>query len=114
MSARFVYKILTEADWQSAQATGVTSTAADRADGYVHLSSAAQIPGTLARHFAGCGTLRLLRFVSSELQGLRWEPGRAGENFPHVYGELRVADADRHWTLEARPDGSMSLPEPLQ
>ena len=45
-----VYKILNAADWQVAEERGVTRTALDEGDGYVHLSTRTQVAETLALH----------------------------------------------------------------
>jgi uncharacterized protein (DUF952 family) len=65
----------------------------DARDGYVHLSAAAQVRGTLARHFAGQGELLLLVLPLGRLpaSALRWEAARSGELFPHLYAELTTA-----------------------
>lgn len=61
----------------------------DRTDGYIHLSTAGQLPGTLAKHYPGRRDLLLLWLPATELdRGLRWEPSRGGELFPHLYGVL--------------------------
>lgn len=56
----------------------------------MHLSAAAQVRGTLARHFAGQGELLLLVLRRERLPAgaLRWEAARSGELFPHLYAEL--------------------------
>ncbi|MFN7056942.1 DUF952 domain-containing protein [Hyphomonas sp.] len=106
-----VYKLLTAAEWQEAEAIGVTATALDTADGYVHLSAAGQLAETARRHFAGKGSVRLLRFDASALDHLRWEASRNGELFPHVYGPLRVSDAELSVWLDPGPDGVLLIPE---
>lgn len=111
MSSEPVYKLLTEAEWQSAESAGQTCTALDEADGYVHLSSRAQLAETAARYFAGRGRIRLLRFHSRDLDPLRWEPARGGILFPHLYANLRVAEADFACWLEPAADGSPVVPE---
>lgn len=65
----------------------------DARDGYVHLSAAAQIRGTLARHFAGQAELLLLVLPRERLPAgaLRWEAARSGELFPHLYAPLTPA-----------------------
>ena len=84
-----VYKILSGPEWRAAEAAGVfTGSAADRRDGFIHLSTARQLPGTAARHFAGQTDLLLIGFREGELAALRWEPSRGGELFPHVYGTI--------------------------
>ena len=48
-----VYKVLRAAEWAELEAAGESAGApADRADGFVHLSTAGQLAETLARHFA--------------------------------------------------------------
>lgn len=111
MQSAAVYKLLTEQDWLAAEAAGQTASAVDLADGYVHLSTRAQLAGTLERHFAGKGRLRLLRFDSAALSPLRWEASRGGDLFPHLYGPLEIAHADAAWWLEPDADGAIFLPE---
>jgi len=87
-----IFKIATAAQWTAAQATGVFEGApVDRADGYIHFSTEAQLAETLAKHFAGQRDLVILA-VESEALGaaLRWEPSRGGQLFPHLYGTLPV------------------------
>ena len=56
-----IYKIFRAGEWAELEAAGETPGApVDRADGYVHFSTAAQLAGTLARHFAGERGLWLL------------------------------------------------------
>ena len=108
-----VYKLLTEEDWRAAEAAGHTVTALDIADGYVHLSTRAQLPETAARYFVGKGRVRLLRFDSAALPPLRWEPSRGGDLFPHLYAPLEIARAQSAWWLEPGTDGAPILPEDI-
>ena len=89
-----IYKIFRPAEWAELQAKGATAGAPiDRADGFVHFSTAAQLPVTLARHFAGEDGLTLLACDSDALgTGLRWEISRGGDDFPHLYRYLRLDD----------------------
>lgn len=101
-----IYKIFRPAEWADLQARGATAGApVDRADGYVHFSTAAQLPVTLARHFAGEDGLTLLACDSDALgTDLRWEISRGGEDFPHLYRSLRLEDVlwTRPLTLTAQ------------
>jgi len=89
-----IYKILRPAEWAELQATASSAgSPADRADGYVHFSTAEQLAGTLAHHFAGETGLLLLAVDADACGGdLRWEPSRAGARFPHLYRQLALAD----------------------
>ena len=111
-----VYKILPARDWERALAAGVYGgSAADMADGFIHLSTAAQTPETAAKHFAGQPGLVLLELETVALgSSLAWEPSRGGELFPHLYGVLQVSAV-----LEAHPfplgeDGVPAAAEPLR
>jgi len=89
-----IYKVLRPAEWAELEAAGETAgSAADRADGFVHFSTAGQLPGTLARHFAGETGLMLLA-VDAAAAGpaLRWEPSRGGLLFPHLHRGLTRAE----------------------
>lgn len=107
----YVYKLLTGADWQAASGMGVTCTEIDEQDGYVHLSSRAQVAETARLHFAGAEGVRLLRFAVADLPPLEWEVSRGGQLFPHLYGPLEVSLADAVWHLLPGPDGQFRFPE---
>lgn len=111
-----VYKIASAREWEHAMSAGVyAGSAADVADGFIHLSTAEQTPGTAAKHFAGQAGLLLLELETTALgSSLVWEPSRGGELFPHLYGVLPVAAV-----LEAHPfplgrDGVPAAAEPLR
>ena len=111
MQTDAVYKLLTEEDWRAAEAAGHTATALDVADGYVHLSTRAQLAETARRHFSGQGRVMLLKFAPDALPPLRWEASRGGDLFPHLYAPLTIADAERRWWLEPGADEAPCLPE---
>ncbi|WP_258869658.1 DUF952 domain-containing protein [Paracoccus thiocyanatus] len=101
-----VYKIFRTSEFQALQQQGRSDGApVDLADGYVHLSTAAQLPETLARHFAGEAGLHLLALDAGALPELRWEPSRGGDLFPHLYRELRMADVIWSRPLPLGPAG---------
>ena len=88
-----VYKIVAAEEWAAAQAAGVfTGASADRADGFIHFSTAEQALETATKWFAGRGDL-ILAAIHAEALGknLRWEPSRGGALFPHLYGPLPMS-----------------------
>src|SRR3712207_1696845 len=108
-----IYKICPQALWQEAEAAGRFEGApVDRADGYIHFSTAAQVRETAAKHFAGQDDLVLVA-VEAEALGasLRHEPSRAGELFPHLYGVLSVASVRWVRPLPLGPDGRHVFPD---
>ena len=78
-------------------------------EGFVHLSFAAQLPGTLAAHFAGVERAWLVEVELADAAALRQEPSRGGALFPHLYRPLALAELARHWEL-SRADGALSPP----
>lgn len=88
-----VYKLLTRAEWSAAEAKGLfEGSAVDLADGFIHFSTAAQAPETGRRYFSGMTDLVIVGFEDEALgAGLKWEPSRGGDLFPHLYGPLPTA-----------------------
>lgn len=108
-----IYKICERAAWRDAETAGVYGGSdADRRDGFIHFSTAAQLDGTAAKHFAGQTDLMLIAVKGDTLgAALKWEPSRGGELFPHLYGELSLHSVN--W-VKALPDeiaGRRTLPE---
>lgn len=88
-----IYKIFRPEEWAALQSTGHTLGAPiDLTDGYIHFSSASQVIETAAKHFAGAGDLKLAAVESDGLDGLRWEPSRGGQDFPHLYRALHLSE----------------------
>ncbi|MEO7222703.1 MAG: DUF952 domain-containing protein [Devosia sp.] len=43
--------------------------------------------------------------------GLRWEPSRGGQLFPHLYGDLMISAVGQYATVSVDADGGVILPE---
>jgi len=86
-------KILTADQWRQFQCDGVFAGApVDLADGYIHLSTAAQVAETAQKHFAGQAGLFLATIDLAVLgDAIVWEPSRGGQLFPHCYGVLPIS-----------------------
>jgi uncharacterized protein (DUF952 family) len=87
-----IYKILPRADWDAARAIGrFEGSPVDYLDGFIHFSTAKQAQETARKYFSGVADLVVLEVESDELIiGLKWEPSRGGDLFPHLYGALSV------------------------
>jgi uncharacterized protein (DUF952 family) len=87
-----VIKLLRAAEWAAFQQDGVFAGSADDVrDGYIHLSTPEQTPGTLAKWFAGdAGVVALTLDADALGDALRWEASRGGALFPHLYRALRL------------------------
>jgi uncharacterized protein (DUF952 family) len=90
-----IYKIVPAVLWREAEEMGaLNGTPADRADGFLHFSTAAQIRETAERYFAGQDGLVLIAADKDRLgEALRFEPSRGGALFPHLYGLLPLEAA---------------------
>lgn len=106
-----VYKLLPRQDWETALREGEwPGSPDDLRDGYVHLSTAGQLPGTLAKHFAAVDDLALVAFDPASLgAALRWERSRDGARFPHLYAPLPAARG-RLVAWRARAGGDWQWP----
>ena len=82
-SEKYAYKI-----GESFPSTGqLPVSELDRKDGFLHMSTAAQVPATVGRFFRHTNTIELLKVPIERLDGdgrLRWEASRSHGVFPHV------------------------------
>ena len=108
-----IYKICSASAWREAERQGVyRGSADDLSDGFIHFSTAQQLEATVARHFAGQTGLFLIAIETDALgEELRWERGRDGALFPHLYGELDLAAVVSIMDLPMRSDGTHVIPE---
>lgn len=102
-----IYKIFRAAEWHHLLDNGTTLGApVDLADGFIHFSTAEQLPTTAAKHFTRETGLTLLAVQDAPLgDDLKWEPSRGGALFPHLYRPLNMTDIDWHRPLPLGPDG---------
>ena len=108
----FVYKIVSRAAFDSAAAEGIfPQMPIDLRDGYIHMSTAAQLAETLKLHFAGHSDLVVFAVPTAAFAGLRWESSRGGQLFPHGYGQLTRDLIGRQATIAVTVDGGVTLPE---
>jgi len=100
-----IFKIATAADWAAAEHAGrFDGSAHDKADGFIHFSTASQLAETLARYYAGVNDILLIAVDDAQLgAALKWEhaPSR-GEDFPHLYGPLPLLAV--RWARPIRRD----------
>ena len=109
-----VYKIVAADEWREAEAAGVfVGAAIDRADGFIHFSTAEQAPETAAKWFAGREDLTLAA-VDAEALGsdLRWEPSRGGALFPHLYAPLPMSAVVWSRPLKLGPERAPFVRDP--
>lgn len=90
---QLIYHMCLRPEWELAVRSGVYGgSSQDRADGFIHFSTASQLPQSARRHRAGQKDLVLLTVDGNTLgAALRWEVSRGGALFPHLYGTLPVS-----------------------
>jgi uncharacterized protein (DUF952 family) len=112
MQDALAYKILLPGEWAALRREGSFAGApVDVADGFIHMSTAAQLEETLRKHFAGIEALYIAAVDVAALGPLiRWEPSRGGALFPHLYGTLPLDAVVAHGKLARHEDGSVRLP----
>lgn len=109
-----VFHLTTPAAWAAAQQTGALEPPGFADEGFVHCSALDQLVGTIERHFEGTDELVILELdLAAVDDDLRWEEGRPGEDFPHLYRPLRTRDVVDTFTWARTDDGSVALPSGL-
>lgn len=112
MQTPTAYKVLT-ADQMALLEHDACFTGApiDLADGYIHLSTEAQLTETVDKHFAGQSDLWVAA-VDLEAMGdaVTWEASRGGQLFPHLYAPLPLSAVVAYSPLERDETGQVKLP----
>ncbi|MCW1383498.1 DUF952 domain-containing protein [Novosphingobium sp. KCTC 2891] len=106
------YKVLTAPQMVELEEAGTFKGApVDLADGYIHLSTAAQLAETVDKHFAGQDDLHIVT-VDLDVLGdaVKWEPSRGGQLFPHIYADLPLNAAIAYGPLRRDENGAIVLP----
>ena len=107
------YKVLTAAQLAALETEGRFAGAPiDLADGYIHLSTAAQLTETADKHFVDVAELAVVAvdLTVYAADAVRWEPSRGGQLFPHLYAPLLLETVIAYGPLHRAADGSVKLP----
>ena len=96
MKPRTIFHITTQPAWDEAQEAGSYSDDSLLREGFIHCSTAEQLPHTAERVFPGRQDLIALAIDPSMLRAeVRYEKSEEGEEFPHIYGAIPVAAVTR-------------------
>lgn len=108
-----IYHMCRREEWDAAEARGFyRGSSQDRADGFIHFSTAGQVEESAAKHRAGQDGLVLLVVETKSLGDvLKWEKSRGGALFPHLYGDLPASAVTAVHALPIGPDGRHVFPE---
>jgi len=110
-----LYHVCPRQAWEAAQLAGVYDGGRGSGpDGFIHLSTGAQVIESAAIHFAGATDLLLLTIEAGALgPALHWEASRGGALFPHLYGDLPLAAVLTADPLPLSADGRHVFPAAL-
>ena len=101
---KYVYKVLTQGEWEKACMDGYINTVLDEIDGFVHFSLAKQLALTIRSYFDQYETLVLLKIETDKLcDKLVYEESGSNDRdgkFPHLYGKLTMEDICKKWVLK--------------
>jgi uncharacterized protein (DUF952 family) len=116
MSTETIYHLCRREEWDAARAAGeYAGSSQDRADGFIHFSSAEHVLASAAKHRAGQSDLLLIAVDTTALEAapgveLRWEASRGGALFPHLYGSLPLTAVRWAKPLPLGDDGRHVFP----
>lgn len=90
--SQIVYHLIGATEWAEAEAAGEYRPPSLGAEGFIHFSSAEQVPGTSMRYYRDVPALLVLAVATEMLTAeLRWEDLAGTGTFPHLYGPLPLA-----------------------
>ncbi|MBX3594068.1 MAG: DUF952 domain-containing protein [Sphingomonas sp.] len=111
MHPKTAYKVLTADQMAALESGSFAGAPIDVRDGYIHLSTAAQLTETVDKHFAGQADLWVAAVDLEALgRAIRWEISRGGAEFPHLYGRLTLETVIAYGPIEHADDGTVRLP----
>ena len=111
LTDQIAYKVLTGDEWAALVAGSFQGAPIDKADGFIHLSAAAQVTETVDRHFSGQRDLVIAAIDLAALgASVCWEPSRHGQLFPHVYAPLTLNVVIAWCAVERLAGGTVRLP----
>lgn len=111
-TADLIFKIVPRTEWE-AESGDYHGSAHDKADGFLHFSTAPQLTETLRRYYAGQDDLMLVAVDPTALgPALKWEYSQSrNEDFPHLYASLSCDAMKWARPINRGADGEFVLPD---
>src|SRR3954454_5318041 len=105
-----IFHITTAPEWAAAREAGWCEAPSLADEGFIHTSTADQVPGTAARYYAEVDDLVLLQIDPGRVAAeIKWEASR-DELFPHIYGRLETSAVVAANPFGPEADGSYRRP----
>lgn len=113
MRDAIIYKILRQSEWNDMQRNdSFAGSVHDQRDGFIHMSTAAQLQGTLDKHYIDGDIVILAAIRFADVANtVKYEVSRGGAEFPHIYGHLPLSAVAQHWALSPDAKGRYSPSE---
>ncbi|HMQ34809.1 MAG TPA: DUF952 domain-containing protein [Chloroflexaceae bacterium] len=106
-----IFHITTVAAWEDARRAGAYTADSLATEGFIHLSTRAQLLWVADRFYRGQAGLVLLAVDPARLLAeLRYEESEPGQRFPHLYGPLNLDAVVAAHPFPPEPDGTFRLP----
>lgn len=84
-----IYHIVPVKVWDKALLESKYRPESRKTEGFIHFSKFEQVLESAELHFQGHDALVVISMVEKHCKkDLKWEPGRNGELFPHLYAEF--------------------------
>ena len=87
-----IYHVTTKTQWNEAEQKGFFDEPSLQAEGFIHNSTEAQVPGVLERYYKGKTDLILMHIDETKLVAeLKYELAPSvNEMFPHIFGVINL------------------------
>ena len=107
-----IYSIISRSVWEEVSKGDTYAPESLETDGFIHCSTAEQIPWVAGQYYAGRTNLLLLGIEERTLKAeLVYEDlYELNELFPHIYGELNLDAVSKVLKFEPNADGTFSFP----
>ena len=107
-----IYHLTTREAWTAAQPVGEYEAPSLAEEGFIHCSAdEAQALRVAERLYSGVAGLQLLDVDTGKLTaGVKREPSRSGEIYPHIYGKINLDSVTRVRDITLDSDGRHTLP----
>jgi uncharacterized protein (DUF952 family) len=106
-----IYKLLTTEEWAAFQSQGrLYGNALDEKDGFIHNSTAGQVPMTTEKYFTLRKDVVLVKVDPTRIVGeIKFELAKNGEYYPHIYNGFIPLEAVQNAEVLALDDQGKHL-----
>ncbi len=105
----FIYHIITPEEWEKTLLEEQYRPQSLKTEGFIHFSTEDQVLESAQLYLSDHPELVVLRVVLKHIKDkVKWEEGRNGELFPHLYGKLNLESVENTRNILKQVDGSFA------